>query len=162
MEYPSSQQCSRRLFCYSWPLRAATDSKILPLFPQFLVKAQYLHRVTHVAMSSASPGEEVVFTCSDGVGDRSVKISAWAPGKGAVQRTYSCEAQGGGAALALLGKTYLLCALKSLPFLYVWHLRKVSNPVCTVDSPCMPCDTTGAGIHEDGLLGSDAVRDHHA
>lgn len=75
-------------------------------------------------------GEEVVFSCSHGVGGRSVKISAWAPSKGAVQRTYSCEAQGGGAALALLGKSYLLCALKSIPFIYVWHLRKVSvSPV---------------------------------
>ena len=79
---------------------------------------------------SSSGGEEVVFSCSHGAGGRSMKISAWAPSKGAVQRTYSCEAQGGGAALALLGKTYLLCALKNLPFIYVWHLRKVSSALC--------------------------------
>lgn len=69
--------------------------------------------------------EEIVFSCSNDTGGRGLKIAAWSPGKGAVQRTYSCEAQGGGAALALLGKTYLLCALKSLPFIYIWHLRKV-------------------------------------
>jgi pre-rRNA-processing protein IPI3 len=68
--------------------------------------------------------EEVMFCCSNGMGDRSVKITAWGPSKGTVKRTYSCEAQGGGAALALLGNTYLLCALKSLPFIYAWHLRK--------------------------------------
>ena len=70
-------------------------------------------------------GDELVFSCSNGVGSAGVKIAAWQPGKGAVKRTYSCEAQGGGAALALLGKTYLLCALKNLPFIYAWHLRKV-------------------------------------
>lgn len=71
-------------------------------------------------------GEEVVFSCCGGVGSSGVKIAVWEPSKGAVKRTYSCEAREGGAALAVLGKTYLLCALKSLPFIYVWHLRKVA------------------------------------
>lgn len=69
--------------------------------------------------------EEVLLSCSNGASGRGVKITAWGPSKGTVKRTYSCEAQGGGAALALLGNTYLLCALKSLPFIYAWNLRKV-------------------------------------
>lgn len=71
--------------------------------------------------------EEVALSCVTSGGGKGVKIVAWAPGKGAVQRTYTVEAEGGGAALAMLGRTHLLCALKSIPFIYVWHVRKVSG-----------------------------------
>ena len=69
--------------------------------------------------------EAVVVSCVAGGGGRGIKIAAWDPDKGAVLRSYSCEAEGGGAALAVLGSTHLLCALKTLPFIYVWHVRKV-------------------------------------
>ena len=75
--------------------------------------------------------EELVLSCVSGSGGKGVKVVAWNPGKGAVQRTYSCEAEGGGARLAMLGKTHILCAMKSIPFIYVWHVRKVSaEAVC--------------------------------
>ena len=69
--------------------------------------------------------EEVVLSCVSSSGGKGVKIAAWSPGKGAIQRTYSSETEGGGAALAMLGKTHIMCALKSIPFIYVWHVRKV-------------------------------------
>ncbi|CAI8012864.1 WD repeat-containing protein 18 [Geodia barretti] len=68
--------------------------------------------------------EEVVLSCVSSSGGKGVKIAAWSPGKGAIQRTYSSETEGGGAALAMLGKTHIMCALKSIPFIYVWHVRK--------------------------------------
>ena len=77
--------------------------------------------------------EQVVLSCVTGGGGKSLKITAWAPEKGAVQRTYSCEAEGGGAALAVAGKTRILCALKTLPFIYVWHTRKVAVFHCYLD-----------------------------
>lgn len=68
--------------------------------------------------------EDVVFSLSHG-GSGGVRVAVWELGSGATKRTFSCEAQGGGNALALLGRTYLLCALRAIPFIYVWHLKKV-------------------------------------
>ena len=119
-----------------------------------------------VAMSRSLMCEEIAFSCSQGGGSGGLRVAAWDPSKGAVKRTYSCEAQGGGAALVLLGKTYLLCALKAMPFIYVWHLRKVAtlhgetrkafHNLHTIHTYTYIRNTAGASSHEDGLSGSGA------
>ena len=65
--------------------------------------------------------DELVFTCIN-----SGRIAAWDVSSGAVRRNYSGDIDGGGC-VCLLGKDFLLCALWSLPFIYVWNVRKVST-----------------------------------
>ena len=95
--------------------------------------------------------EEVLLSCSNGASGRGVRITAWEPSKGTVKRTYSCDAQGGGAALALLGSSYLLCALKSLPFIYAWHLRKVIAGSHDTTHVTYQYAYAGTSAHEDGM-----------
>ncbi len=54
-----------------------------------------------------------------------MRVSAWELSTGTVQRTYSCDVEGGGSAVCLLGKEHLMCALRKVPFIYVWNIRKV-------------------------------------
>ena len=70
--------------------------------------------------------DELVFTCIN-----SGRIAAWDVSSGAVRRNYSGDIDGGGC-VCLLGKDFLLCALRSVPFIYVWNVRKVSTFAITV------------------------------
>ena len=67
---------------------------------------------------------DVVFSLSCG-GSGGPRVVAWDLESGSTRRTFSCEAQGGGSCIALVSRTYLLCALSEIPFIYVWHLKKV-------------------------------------
>ena len=65
-----------------------------------------------------------------------ISVSLWDVETGTIRRTYSCTAgnvssRGDGKAvnIALLGSSYLLCAPRAVPFIYVWNLSKVFNSV---------------------------------
>ena len=69
------------------------------------------------------------FSCSQNA--EQVSVSVWDVENGTVRRTYSCttgnvSSRGDGKAvnIALLGTTYLLCAPRAVPFIYVWNLSK--------------------------------------
>ena len=76
-------------------------------------------------METETDTGDIVFSFTQG--GRSLRISAWEVATGAVQRTYTCDADGGGSSCCLLGKDYILCALRSLPFICVWNVRMVNG-----------------------------------
>ena len=86
-------------------------------------------------METETDIDDIVFSFTQG--GRNLRISAWEVSTGAVQKTYTCDADGGGSSCCLLGKDYLLCALRSLPFIYVWNVRKVKRFV--FDFYTKPC-----------------------
>ncbi len=75
------------------------------------------------------------FTCSQG--QKLLSVSAWDVRTGITARIFSCdtgvnssrvgskEDVGGASAVCTVGETHLLCAPKSVPFIYVWNLKKV-------------------------------------
>ena len=75
-------------------------------------------------MTTEAEGSDFVFSFTEG--GQNLRLSAWDVATGAVQKTYNCDAADGGSSCCLLGRNYLLCALRSLPFIYVWNVRKVS------------------------------------
>ena len=70
---------------------------------------------------------DVALICSHG--GRSLRISAWDISTGAVHKTYSCDAEGGGSCISMLGTDYIACSLKAAPFIYVWSVKKVRYEV---------------------------------
>ena len=77
-----------------------------------------------------STESDVVFCCTKG--GKNLRITAWELATGSVQRIYSCDAEGGASCACLLGKDYLLCSLKALPFIYVWNIRKVNDEMLCI------------------------------
>ena len=62
---------------------------------------------------------------------KNVSVSLWDVETGTIHKTYSFEAgnvtrHGDGKAvnIAVLGSSYLLCAPRAVPFIYVWNLTK--------------------------------------
>ena len=71
------------------------------------------------------------FTCC--LSSENISISLWDVESGTTRRTYTCETgniakpgKGKAVSIALLGTSYLLCAPRTIPFIYVWNLRKAS------------------------------------
>lgn len=61
-----------------------------------------------------------------------ISISVWDVESGTTRRTYTCETgnmtkppgEGKAISIGLLGTRYLLCAPRTIPFIYVWNLKK--------------------------------------
>ena len=83
-----------------------------------------LDRVRKLLETNALPQTtEVAFSCSSG--GRGLHVEAWDVRNGAVRKTYKSDCDGEGSHLCMAGADYLLCALKSKPFILVWRLDKV-------------------------------------
>lgn len=92
--------------------------------PAHVEYTQLRSRLSAVWMTTEAEGSDVVFSFTES--GRNLRLSAWDVATGAVQKTYNCDAADGGSSCCLLGRDYLLCALHSLPFVYVWNVKKVS------------------------------------
>lgn len=66
---------------------------------------------------------EVAFSCTSG--GRGVHVVAWDLRNGAIRKTYKSDSEGEGGHLCMAGIDYLLCSLKSRPFILVWRIDKV-------------------------------------
>ena len=82
--------------------------------------------------TSVSRRFEYCFSCYQSA--EQVSVSLCEVETGTVRRTYSCTAgsvssRGDEKAvnIALLGSTYLFCAPRAVPFIYVWNLARVSS-----------------------------------
>ena len=71
------------------------------------------------------------FTCC--LSPENISISLWDVESGTTTRTYTSETgsiakpgKGKAVSIALLGTSYLLCAPRTIPFIYVWNLKKAS------------------------------------
>ena len=71
------------------------------------------------------------FTCC--LNPENISISLWDVESGTTRRMYTCETgtmtkagKGKAVSIALLGTSYLLCAPRTIPFIYVWNLKKAS------------------------------------
>ena len=67
---------------------------------------------------------------------KNVSVSLWDVETGTTQRTYSCETgsvseggEGKAVSIALLGSSYLFCAPQTVPFIYVWNLKKAGEQI---------------------------------
>ena len=98
----------------------------------------YLHVPPASTMSKCGERREVTddvrrndycFTCSQD--QNNISISLWDVETGTSRKHYSCETASlskcgmrTAVIIALLGSNYLLCAPRTLPFIFVWNLMK--------------------------------------
>lgn len=83
-----------------------------------------LEQVRELLETNALPQTtELAFSCTSG--GRGVHVLAWDLRNGAVRKTYKSDCDGEGTHLCMAGVDYLLCALKSKPFILVWRIDKV-------------------------------------
>lgn len=79
---------------------------------------------------TARKRSDYCFTCYQS--PKNIGIALWDVESGTTRRTYSCETgnlpqpsgEGKAISIALLGSYYLFCAPRTVPFIYVWNLKK--------------------------------------
>ena len=85
-----------------------------------------MERVRELLESKTDPPKtEVAFSCTSA--GRGVHVVAWDLCNGAIRKTYKSDSEGEGGHLCMAGIHYLLCALKSRPFILVWKIDKVQE-----------------------------------
>ena len=96
-------------------------------------------QITHVAeclKPKTMSGVDLCLTCSQGV--KSIHVTTWDVSTCIVGRVFSCDtgvkqesdsSTRGASGLCLLGNSHILCASRSLPFIYVWNIKKVRQRV---------------------------------